>query len=96
MLNAKQRATLIASAHNLPDIVFVGKEGLTDSVVEQIKVNLYAHELIKIKVQKGSEMRARDLAQDIAVETKSEIVKVVGNKIIVYKFSDKPKIKHYL
>ena len=49
MLNAKDRATLKSIATNLKDLVFIGKEGLTEAVIDQIDDNLYAHELIKIK-----------------------------------------------
>lgn len=96
MLNAKERATLKSLAVNLKDLVFIGKEGLTDTVIDQINDNLYAHELIKIKVQKSVIDEMGELADNIAKTCEAEIVSVIGSKILVYKFTSKPKFKHLL
>ena len=96
MLNAKERATLKSIATNLKDLVFIGKEGLTDTVIDQINDNLYAHELIKIKVQKSVIDEMGELADNIAKTCEAEIVSVIGSKILVYKLTSKPKFKHLL
>ena len=33
MISTKERATLRSFANNLPDLVFVGKDGVTDNVI---------------------------------------------------------------
>lgn len=96
MLNAKDRATLKSIATNLKDLVFIGKEGLTEAVIDQIDDNLYAHELIKIKVQKSVVDEIGELADKIAETCEAEIVSVIGSKILVYKVTSKPKFKHLL
>ena len=53
MITSQERAKLISLSHSLKDLVFVGKENITDTVVAQVNDNLYAHELIKIKVNKN-------------------------------------------
>ena len=96
MLTAQSRAMLKSIATNLKDLVFIGKDGLTDNVIKQINDNLYAHELIKIKVQRSVIDDISELAKGIEEKCDAEVVSTIGSKILVYKFSDKPKIKHLL
>ena len=96
MLTAQSRAMLKSIATNLKDLVFIGKDGLTDNVIKQINDNLYAHELIKIKVQKSVIDDISELAKSIEEKCDAEVVSTIGSKILVYKFSSKPKIKHLL
>ena len=96
MLTAQNRAKLRSLAANLRDLVFIGKEGLTDNVVDQISDNLYAHELIKIKVQRSVVDEIKTLATEIEEKCNCEVVAIIGSKILVYKVSDKPKILHLL
>lgn len=96
MLTAQNRALLKSIATNLKDLVFVGKEGVTDNVIAQINDNLFAHELIKIKVQKSVVDDIKDIADEIAEKCDAEVVSVIGSKILLYKLTSKPKFKHLL
>ncbi len=96
MISTKERAKLRGFANNLPDIVFIGKEGLTDNVIKLINDNLLAHELIKIKVQQNAELSAKEFAALIIEKCNCEPVSVCGGKIIVYKRTTKKNFKHYL
>lgn len=95
-MTTQERAKLRSLSNNLRDLVFLGKEGLTDNVIMQINDNLYAHELIKIKAQKNIPESINDLANKICDECKCELVAVMGSKILVYKQTDKPKFNHLL
>lgn len=96
MLSTQERATLRSIATNLKDLVFVGKEGLTDNVIEQINCNLFAHELIKIKVQKSAIDDIKQLATEMSEKCDAEVVSIIGSKILLYKYTDKPKFNHLL
>lgn len=96
MINSQERAKLISLSHSLKDLVFVGKENITDTVVDQINDNLYAHELIKIKVNKNVGYTLNELAEEICNKCKCILVAIIGSKIIVYKETDKPKFAHLL
>ena len=39
MISTKERATLRGFSNNLPDLVFVGKEGVTQNVIKQVVEN---------------------------------------------------------
>ena len=96
MLQPKERAKLRGIASVQPDLVYIGQNGMTDNVVKQVEDNLHAHELIKIKVQKGSLNTPRELADQLATATNSEVVCVICNKIVLYRYSTKAKVKHVL
>lgn len=85
MLTSKQRSYLGKLATDIPDIVFIGKNGINDEVVIQTKDNLKARELIKCKVQQNCLEDVRELADRLAKITKSDVVRVIGRKFILYK-----------
>jgi len=93
MFTSKQRAYLksLASAENA--IFQIGKAGCTPEVTQAIEQALNARELIKISVLNNSEEDPRQIAQMIAERTHSEVVHVIGKKIVLYKKSeDNPAI----
>ena len=95
-MTTKERAKLKSIASNLNDNVFVGKEGVTDMVVQQANENLYAHEIVKVRVLKNYKDEIQSMAQDLASRLEAEIVQIIGNKIVLYKVSTKDKIEHIL
>ena len=96
MLTTQNRAKLKSIATNLNDFVFIGKDGLTDKVIDQINDKLFAHELIKIKVQRSVSDEIKSLALEIEEKCEAEVVSIIGNKILVYKYTDKPKFNHLI
>lgn len=95
-MDKKERLLLRSFGQKLPDLVYIGKDGLTENVIRQIIDNLYAHELIKIKLQNSIVDDIHSIASKIEEECLCEVVCVIGSKILLYKLSDKPKIKHVL
>ena len=95
-MDKKQRLILRSLGQKLPDIVFIGKEGISDNVLVQIKDNLYAHELIKIKVQQNVSFDINEFAKTIEEKCGCEVVCTIGSKILVYKFSKNPKIRNHI
>lgn len=95
-MDKKDRLLLRKMGQSLPDLVYIGKEGLTDNVLKQIEDNLYSHELIKIKVQQSVLDELDDYAKAIEKEAGCEVVCTIGSKILVYKYSKNPKIKNHV
>ena len=54
ILNSKERNFLRKRAHNLEVVVRIGKEGVTDSVLESISAYIKKNELMKIKLLQNS------------------------------------------
>lgn len=96
MLQPKERAKLRSIASTLEDRVYVGQNGVTENVVKEVSDNLYAFELIKIKVQKNASQSPKEIAEDLSSRVSCEVVCVIGNKIVLYKYSAKKNIKHVL
>ena len=84
-LNSKQRAYLKSLASNLDVIVHVGKASLTDEVISAVEDAFNTRELIKIGVLKNCIDDPKLIAQAIAENTRSEVVHVIGKKIVLYR-----------
>lgn len=85
MLTSKQRSYLKKLAIEIPDIIFIGKDGVTPQVIVQTRDAIIARELVKGKVQNNSLAGVDDVARELAASTKSDIVCTIGNKFILYK-----------
>ena len=84
-MTSKQRAYLRGFANKIEPIFQIGKGGITENLIVQLSDALEARELIKITVLKTAPDYARDLANEIAEETNSEVIQVIGNKITLFR-----------
>ncbi len=87
MLTGKQRAQLKSLAHNLDPVVQIGKNGLTDSVIESLLGVLETRELVKISVLDNSPEEVNDIIERVLEGTGAEFVQSVGSKLVIYKES---------
>ena len=93
-MTSKQRAYLMSLASNLSPIFQIGKSSLTPEITEAIAESFHNKELIKIAVLKNCFDDPKELAQIVAERTHSQVVQVIGKKIVLYKKNkDKPKIE---
>ena len=91
MLNSKQRAILKSIASSQDAIFHIGKGGIGEAAMKSISDALEARELVKISVLDNIDESPRSLAEEAAKLTASEVVTVIGRKIILYKQSSKPE-----
>ena len=84
-MTSKQRAYLKSLAMNIEPIYHIGKASLTTEIVDGIREALEARELIKVSVLKNCIDDPREIAQVVAERTRSEVVMVIGKKIILYR-----------
>lgn len=93
-MTSKQRSYLMSLAQNLDAGFQLGKSSLTPSFTEAIAESFNTKELIKISVLKNCMDDPREVAEILAERTHSQVVQVVGRKIILYKESkDHKKIE---
>lgn len=93
-LTSKQRAQLRGLAMSEDTIVQIGKGGIGDNTVTQVKDALKARELIKGRVLENSLLSAREAAEALAAECEAEVVQTIGSKFVLYKRNAKePKIE---
>lgn len=92
-MTSKQRAYLKSLAGTLEPIFQIGKSSLTPEVTTAISEAFNTRELIKLNVLKNCMDDPKELAQTIAERTHSQVVQVIGKKIVLYKpFKENPKI----
>ena len=84
-MTSKQRAYLKSIAMTTEPILQIGKPSLTPEFTQSAKEALEARELIKISVLKNCADDPRALAEVIAERTRSQVVQVIGKKIVLYK-----------
>lgn len=85
MLNGKDRSYLRAEANKLDPVVHVGKDGITDSVIEQLDQALEDHELLKIRILETTGRRTRSAAEELATATGSDVVQVIGGIAVLFR-----------
>ncbi|RKI86750.1 ribosome assembly RNA-binding protein YhbY [bacterium 0.1xD8-71] len=92
-MTSKQRSYLKKLASSLDPIFQIGKSSLTPEVTEAIGESFNTKELIKVAVLKNCLDDPHEIAQMVAERTHSQVVQVIGRKIVLYKPDRKnPKI----
>lgn len=93
-MTSKQRAYLRSLASTMQPIFQVGKSIVTPELTAGIDEALEARELIKINVLKNCMDSPMNVANTLAERTKSDVVQVIGKKIVLYRPSkNNPKIE---
>lgn len=87
-LSTKQIAHLRSLAHSLSPVVMIGNNGLTDSVIKEVELNLNAHELIKIQVAGDDRDARKAIYAEICAKTNAIAVHHIGKQLVVYRKSD--------
>lgn len=90
-MTSKQRAYLKGLAMTIDPIFQVGKQSLTPEIIEAIREAIDVRELIKISVLKNCADDPFEIAQVIGERTHSQVVQVIGKKIVLYKENKKKK-----
>ena len=85
MLTSKQRAQLRGMANAMDTIFQVGKGGIGEAMLAQIKDALRVRELIKIRVLENADYSAREAAEEIAAAVEADVVCVIGSRFVLYK-----------
>ena len=90
-MKGSERADLRAEAHHLSPTVHVGQHGLSPALITSLDDTLRTHELVKVKVGKGVDLKAKDAAGHLAAATKSEVIQVIGHTATFYR--ENPDLK---
>ena len=90
-LNNAQKKFLRKLGHALTPIVYIGKEGLSPTVVEAIDVALTSHELIKVKLVNTDTISKHEAAEQVPPETGCVLVQLIGKTLLIYRPNPKRK-----
>ena len=84
-MTSKQRAYLKGLAMNIDPVFQIGKSSLTPEITQAVDEALEARELIKVTVLKNCLDDGGFIADVLAERTHSQVVQVIGRKIVLYR-----------
>ena len=91
VLTGKQKKFLKGIGHHLTPLVYIGKEGIAESVVEATDTALLSRELIKVKIVNTSSVTKHEAAEILPVKTDSILVQLIGKTLLLYRRNKKRK-----
>lgn len=83
-LTSSQKRQLKAEAQKLEPVIKVGKNGLSPAFYQALEQELDAHKLVKLKFVDFKEQK-KELAPQIATQSGSELVMLVGNVAVFFR-----------
>ena len=87
MLTTKQKVYLRSLAQGIKPVAQIGKEGLSDNLMEMVLSYLNKHELMKISILQNSFV-TKEEAMEFFQSEDIEFVQSIGRQIVLYKQSD--------
>ena len=92
MLSGENKKYLRKLSMNYRSIIQVGKDGISENLIQTLSDSLEAHELVKCKLLKTSPIDVREAAIECAANTHSEVIHVVGHTFVLYRRSKENKL----
>lgn len=93
MLNKEQLKTLRRLSHEENAVVSIGKSGITETVLEAFDNALYAHNLVKVSLQKTAPITKEELIERFEDEFGATTVSKTGRVVVFYRYNPKGRIK---
>jgi RNA-binding protein len=91
MLTGKQKRYLRSQAHHLTPIFQVGKGGVNENMLNQIKEALEVRELIKVSILQNNLDDKHEVAEALVAGADAELVQLIGHTVVLYKESKEHK-----
>ncbi|MEX2354060.1 MAG: ribosome assembly RNA-binding protein YhbY [Gammaproteobacteria bacterium] len=93
MLNKDQKKYLRSLLHSRNIIIWIGQNGLSENILDEIEAALNHHELVKIRIRTGDSKDRDKLAELICSKTGAEVIHKIGGTVSVYRANtDNPAI----
>lgn len=87
MITPKMRRRIKRELSSEKPTIWVGKNGATEKVIEEISIQLEKREMVKIKILKSAlrNEEAKIVASNIAQQTGANLIDVRGHTMMLYK-----------
>ena len=90
MITTKQKVYLRSLAQKIKPVFQIGKDGLSENLLNDVLNYLNKHELIKISILQNSMVEASD-CQEFFEDNDIEFIQSIGRVIVLYKSSKNAK-----
>lgn len=92
MLTSQNKKYLRKLGMEYRSLFQIGKDGLSDNLMDTLSDSLEAHELVKCNLLKTCSVDVREAAIECASATGSEVVHIVGHTFLLYRRSKENKL----
>ena len=89
-MTGKHKSYLRSLAHELKPVFQVGKDGINDNMLTDIRNYLNKHELMKVSVLQNCEDELDEIASSFE-ECGFEVIQIIGKTIVLYMKSKNAK-----
>ncbi len=89
-ISGAQKKYLRGLAHSLKPVVWIGRNGLTEALLESLDEALDSHELVKVKFTDHQD-RKRELSAEIDERLRTEQAGAIGHVVILYRQARDPE-----
>lgn len=96
MLDKATRIKLRSLAMGIKSTIWIGKDGISPSIISEIDKELFDHELIKLTIQDNTDLLGESELKELTQKLGADVVTTIGRKVVLYKRSEKKNIKHVL
>lgn len=83
MPEKKSKKELVKMGSTLDPTVHVGKEGLTEGIVKEVKTQIKRHKLVKVRVLPAADMDKNAVAEELAQKTGAKVVDTRGFTVLL-------------
>ena len=83
MTEKEAKKEIMRRANDMSPTLHVGKDGLKESVFEELRTQIKVNRIVKVKVLPSSESETADIADALAKATDAVIVDTRGNVLIL-------------
>ncbi|MBC3536478.1 YhbY family RNA-binding protein [Megasphaera hominis] len=92
-MTSKDKRTLKALASQMPSVIQIGKDGLSNPVIDSARAAITARELVKAHVLNNANLDTQETMEDLADMLGAELVQVIGHYGVLFK--KKKEKSHY-
>ncbi|MDD1769902.1 MAG: YhbY family RNA-binding protein [Methanomassiliicoccales archaeon] len=82
-MSRKTKKELRGEGMELKPTVHVGKGGLTDSIVEEVKNQVKKNKLVKVRLLASSSQEKHELAEELATRAGVRLLEVRGSTVLL-------------
>jgi RNA-binding protein len=94
-LRGKQKRFLRAEAHDMNPLFQIGKNGMTEEMIQEFEDALEKRELMKVQLLQNTMWEPKEVAEFIENHSDILVVQVIGKVLVLFKPSSKEKYQQY-